>query len=112
MASLFPMAIRPLSRDDWNDYSDAFSDKIEAGQVKRATVRLLSSDDGDQPLATDAALHGLTYDPKDNLLEIQMEGLDHLAMKPKEIRVDEDADTLTQFEVVREDGDKEIVEFG
>ena len=105
------MSIRPLPRAEWRSYFDAFSkDKAEAGRVEYASVRVLSSEDGDQPVADWAPLLGLTYDPKDDLLEVQMQGLDHLVAHPTSIFVDEEDGELARFEVAREDGSQEVVE--
>ncbi len=105
------MAIRTLPRDDWKDYFDTASSRHYAsGSTKYASVRVLSIEDGDQPLTEWAPLLGLTYEPKNHLLEIQMDGLDHLVAHPETIYVDEDGASLAKFEVVRADGAKEIVE--
>ncbi|MDT7855270.1 DUF5335 family protein [Rubrivirga sp. S365] len=104
------MATRSLDRTDWNDYFDTFSkDRIEGGDVGKAHVRVLSEENGDQVLADWLPLHGLTYDSKDDLFEVAMEGMDHLVNNPTEIHVKDDGDLLS-FEVVRKDGDREIIE--
>jgi hypothetical protein len=57
-----------------------------------------------------ARVIGLTYDPKDNLFEVALEGLDHLVYRPQEIAVGEREDGFPEFiEVTRDDGTREII---
>lgn len=105
------MAIRTLPRAEWNAYFDAFSGtKSHTGRIDYAEVRVLSLEDGVQIQARWLPLQGLTYDPKNDLLEVQMPGLDHLIGHPEAVYVDEEAGRLDRFEVVRRDGTKEIIE--
>ena len=105
------MPIRTLPRTEWNDYFDAFSDtKSDTGRVDYAEIRILSPEDGVQPQTRWLPLQGITYDPKNDLLEVLVTGLDHLIGHPDSIYVDEEAGRLNCLEVVRQDGTKEIVE--
>jgi hypothetical protein len=55
-------------------------------------------------------LRGITYDPKDDLIEVALDGLDHLIRHPKEVYVDEDVGGgLMSVAVVTADGTREIV---
>jgi hypothetical protein len=54
-------------------------------------------------------LLGITYDPKDDLIEILVEGLDHLIPKPREVWVDHDAIGLASIEVVDADDVRQII---
>lgn len=105
------MAIRTLPRAEWTAYFDAFSHtKSDTGRLDYAEIRILSAEDGVQPQARWVPLQGITYDAKDDLLEVQVTGLDHLIGHPEAIYVDEEAGRLGRFEIVRRDGTKEIVE--
>lgn len=105
------MAIRTLPRAQWNDYFDAFSGtKSNTGRIDYAEIRILSPEDGVQPQTSWLPLQGLTYDPKDDLLEVIVTGLDHLIGHPETIYLDEEEGHLDRFEVVRRDGTKEIIE--
>ncbi|HLT47264.1 MAG TPA: DUF5335 family protein [Rubricoccaceae bacterium] len=105
------MAIRPLPRAAWNDYFDAFSKKKDdTGRVDYAEIRVFSPEDGAQPETRWLPLLGLTYDPKDDLLDVAVEGLDHLVGHPEAIYVDEAHGRLDRFEVVRRDGTREVIE--
>lgn len=105
------MAIRTLPRAEWHDYFDAFSHtKADVGRIDYAEIRVLLPEDGVQPQTQWLPLQGIVYDPKDDLLEILVSGLDHLAGHPEMIYVDEDGGRLDRMEIVRRDGIKEIVE--
>lgn len=105
------MAIRTLPHAEWNDYFDAFSRKKgDSGRVDYAEIRVFSPEDGAQPETRWLPLQGLTYDPKDDLLDIAVTDLDHLVGHPEAIFVDEVQGRLDRFEVVRRDGTREIVE--
>lgn len=105
------MAIRTLPRDEWNDYFDDFSkSKGNTGRIDYAEIRVFSPEDGIQPETRWLPLQGLTYDPKNDLLDIAVTGLDHLVAHPQQIYVDETQGRLDRFEVVRPDGTHEVVE--
>jgi hypothetical protein len=105
------MATRLLPRAEWNDYFDAFSKtKADAGRIDYAEIRVFSPEDGAQPETRWLPLQGLTYDPKDDVLDIAVTGLDHLVGQPKAIWVDEAGGRLDRFEVVRRDGTREVIE--
>jgi hypothetical protein len=72
-------------------------------------VEVLSMDWGDQFEAEGAHVFGITYDPKENALEFELEGGDHRIEKPKEVWTAEGIDGFVKaIEVVREDGTKEV----
>ena len=54
-------------------------------------------------------LLGITYDSKDDLLEIALEGLDHLINKPLAISVDDDPEGLIGMEIVDSEGRRHIL---
>ena len=54
-------------------------------------------------------LLGISSDSKDDLLEIALEGLDHLINKPLAISVDDGPDGLTGMEIVDAEGRRQIL---
>jgi hypothetical protein len=72
-------------------------------------VEILSPESGDQFAAEGAHLYGITYDPKDNSLEFEIEGADHRVMKPKEVWTAEEFDGFVKaIEIVKDDGTREV----
>ena len=105
------MAIRTLPRNEWGPYFDRFSKtKDKAGRIDYTEIRVFSSEFGAQRETSWVPLQGVTYDPRGDLLEIVVPGLDHMVTHPVEIHVDEAGDVLERFEVIRDDGTREIVE--
>jgi hypothetical protein len=54
-------------------------------------------------------MHGLAYDPRDDILEVALEGLDHLIPSPREIYVDDGGELLASVEIVDATGNKQIL---
>ena len=78
-------------------------------EAKVAEVEVASLDLGDQTQAEWLPLIGITYDPRDDAVEIALDGLDHMIRKPREIYLDDGAAGLTSLEIVDVDGVRQIV---
>jgi Family of unknown function (DUF5335) len=101
------MAIRKLEKTEWR----SFFDRVTSGLVgKRAEIEIASLDLGSQIEAKWLLLLGIAYDRKDDVLEIALDGLDHLITKPKEIYIDEGVGGLASLRVVDRDGVSQIVQ--
>ena len=77
----------------------------------RAEVEVASLRLGDQVEAEWLPLLGIAYDSKDDIVEVALEGLDHLIPSPREIYVDDDPLGLWTFEIVNADDVREIIRF-
>jgi hypothetical protein len=77
-------------------------------KAAKAELEVASMNLGDQIETEWIPFFGITYDPKDDLVEFVLEGLDHLIRSPKQIFVDEGADGLTSVEIVDSDDVKHI----
>ena len=75
----------------------------------RAEIEVASLTLGDQIEAEWLPLLGITYDPKDDVLEIALDGLDHLIPRPQELYADTGAGALLSFEVIDGDGASQII---
>jgi hypothetical protein len=91
------MTVRKLEKAEWHSYFDRMSNALLG---KRAEIEVVSLDLGDQIEAEWVPMLGTVYDPKDNMLEIALDGLDHRISEPQEIYVDEGAGGLIRFEAV------------
>jgi hypothetical protein len=101
------MASRKLEKSEWSKYFDVVS-TISVGM--RAEIEIASLSLGDQIEAEWLPLLGIVYDPKDDAVEIIMEGVEHLIHKPREIYVDEGPAGLQSLLVVDADGAEHIVQ--
>ena len=100
------MTVRKLDKTQWRPFFDGFSKLLEG---KRAEIEVASLSLGDQVEAEWLPLIGIAYDPKDDLVEVALEGLDHLIHHPREIYVDDDVGGLVAIEVVTTDDEREIL---
>lgn len=97
---------RKLEKSEWRVYFDRMAKGLGG---KRAEVDVASLGLGDQVAARWVPLIGIVYDHKDDLVEVALEGLDHMIWKPRVIYVEDEAGELTSLEVVDADGTRQIV---
>lgn len=97
---------RKLERAEWRPFLDRVSKGL-AG--KQAEIKVASLDLGDQLQAGWVSLIGLVYDPKDDIVEVAIEGLDHMIHEPRELYVEEEDGQLSSLEVVDADGGRQII---
>jgi hypothetical protein len=100
------MATRKLKKTEWRTFLDRISKALEA---KQAEIEVVSLALGDQVQAKWLPLFGLVYDSNDDVVEVALEGLDHMIRKPREIYVDDWVGGLTSLEIIDADGVKQIV---
>jgi hypothetical protein len=100
------MTIRKLEKLEWRPFFDAMSKILEA---KVAEVEVASLHLGDQTQAEWLPLIGITYDLRDDAMEIALDGIDHMIRKPREIYLDDGGAGLTSLEIVDADGVRQIV---
>jgi hypothetical protein len=100
------MRTKKLETAEWKAYFDRIS-KALGGRLAEIEVASLSL--GHQVEANWLPLIGIAYDPKDDILEIALQELDHMIAKPREIAVDEAPNGLTSVEITDSDGIRQIV---
>ena len=76
------MAVQKIDKGDWRAFFDWLSQSLLGA---RAEIEVASLDLGDQIEAEWLPLLGITYDDKDDLLEVALDGLDHLIYGPREV---------------------------
>jgi hypothetical protein len=102
------MSIRKLERKDWGPFLDYLSKLCEGRQAEIGAESLAL---GDQVEARWLPLIGITFDPKDDLIEFALEGLDHLIHWPREVYIDEGNESITSLEIIDADGVRQIAKF-
>jgi hypothetical protein len=102
----FLMTIRKLEKPEWRPFLDVVSQLLEA---KEAEIEVASLNLGNQVLAEWLPLRGITYDPKDDIVEVLLDEVDHMIHGPREIYVDNGAGALRSIEIVDAGGAKQIV---
>jgi hypothetical protein len=102
------MTARKLDKQQWSKFLNGVTRMLEG---KRAEVKVASLRLGDQVEAEWLPLLGIAYDSKDDIVEVALEGLDHLIPRPREIYVDDDPLGPWTFEIVNADDVREIIRF-
>jgi hypothetical protein len=98
------MSTSQLNKSEWRIYFDRVSKAI---RDERAEIEVNSMALGSQIAASWLPLHGITYDPKSDVLEVVLEGLDHIVHAPVSIHVEQEGDALTSMQV--SDGDTQQI---
>lgn len=98
--------IKLIPRDRWTEYFDSLSKRFfrDDEPVKVATIAVTSRLAGDRTGVHGARVIGITYDRHDNVLDVALDGVDHLVYRPTEIRVIEDADGFVRELMVKHKG--------
>ena len=97
---------KKLEKSQWRAYFDRVSKALIG---KRAEIEVASLKLGDQIAAEWLPLLGITYDPKNDVIEIALDGVDHLIHKPREVYVEEKGLELSSLEVIDAEGSRQIV---
>ncbi len=100
------MAINALDKAEWQSFFDRVSKQI-AGRPVQIEVAGLAL--GDQIEAEYLPMSGITYDPKDNVIEVASEVVDHLIHSPKQVFVDLGGDGLHSVEVIDTEDNRQII---
>lgn len=100
------MTLQRLEKMQWQRFCDLVSKGIEG---KRAEIEIASLETGVQEEARWLPLMGLAYDPNDDIIEILLDGLDHLVVHPRELYVEFGKSGLETMGIVDEHSAWQIV---
>lgn len=101
-----------INKDDWQSYFDTFAKRyLKDDQPEYADIKIYTDHTGVQSETTWQILEGITYDEKDDLLNIKVENLNHMILNPREIYVEEaDEGWINSVEIIDQDNTKTIIE--
>lgn len=106
------MALRKIEKLEWRPFCDALTKTLTG---KRVEIEVAGLAIGDQIQAEWLPLIGITYDAKDDLIEIALEGgdpretVDHMIHRPKEMYMDSGADGLISLAIIDDEGTRQII---
>jgi hypothetical protein len=100
------MTTRQLHKKEWRAYLDFLSKFLEG---KNAEIEIASLSLGEQVVAEWLPFLGISYDAKDDLIEVGLEGIDHLIDRPREIYIEDGAGELISIEIVDTEGVRQVV---
>jgi hypothetical protein len=104
----FPMSASTLPKSEWSGFFASLSRTL---QGKQAEIEVLSLQLGDEIEAEWLPLLGIAYDPKNDLVEVSLQDVDHMIRKPKDIYVDTGPVGLLTIEVTSADETRQIIKF-
>ena len=106
------MGIKKIEKSAWGAYFDAFSRQFRGTRrTDYAEIRVFSKELGAHKETSWLPLVGITYDRKDDLLEVAVENMDHLIYHPDQIYVDEaGVGVIKSLQIIRKDGTREVIE--
>ena len=100
------MTTEKLEKGSWHAYFDGLAKVLEG---KEAQIDVNALDIGAQVEAEFTPLLGIVYDPRNEILEVLVEGLDHSIANVREIFVDHDGMNLNSVSVFDADGVQQII---
>ena len=95
-----------LPRSEWRGFFDRMSKALVG---KWAEIEVNSLDLGSQVVAEWVPLLGITYDSRDDLLDIALDRANHLIRHPREIVVEESADGLASVAALDDAGTRQVI---
>ncbi|HET6389826.1 DUF5335 family protein [Hyphomicrobium sp.] len=93
---------------EWRVTLDNVSKSL-SGQ--RAEVEIASLSLGDQIAAEWLPVLGITYDSGDDIVEVALEGVDHIISRPRELHLQLTDGHVAAIEIIDGDGIQHIVKF-
>jgi hypothetical protein len=100
------MISRKVEKNEWKPLFDFLSKLLEG---KHAEIDVASLDLGDQVEVEWLPVIGFVYDPKNDIVEIALEGVDHLIYGPREIYFAEEAGKFLGVDILDAKGVHQIV---
>jgi len=98
--------LRTVPKSEWRQFFDRMSKALLG---KWAEIEVASPDIGDQIVVERVPMLGVTYDSRDDLLDVALDRTDHLVYHPQEIVVEESAEGLASIALTAADGTRQVV---
>jgi hypothetical protein len=96
-----------VPQTEWRQFFDQMSKALLG---KRAEIEVAALDLGDQIAAEWIPMIGITYDSRDDLLDVALDRYDHLILHPRKVVVDwADDGALARVAVVDAEGETQVV---
>jgi hypothetical protein len=100
------MTLTQLAKPQWQSYFDRVAKTLGAKLVQ---VEVTGLGLGDQVQVDWLPLIGISYDSRNDILAIAVEGVEHNIQHPKQIHVEQDVETLYSIQAVDAEGDHHIL---
>jgi hypothetical protein len=100
------MATRKIEKAQWRDFMDRLTHELVGRQ---AEVEVASLGLGARVEAEWLSLFGFNYDPRADVIEVALDGIDHMIHQPREVWAEIGVPGLAALEIVGPDDTKHIV---
>ncbi len=100
------MTTEVLTSERWQPFFDRISKSLTGRPVR---VEITSLAIGHQVEADSMALLGLTYEPKNDVIELALEGLHHVIRCPLQVFVEHQGTQVLSIEIVDAAGERQII---
>jgi hypothetical protein len=100
------MSTRKIEIKEWQRYFDRLSKTLSSSVAK---MEVLDSDLGDQTAFDWKPISGISYDPRDQELDVILDELDHRILRPAQIFVQEEGNEVSSIEVIDARNQKQIL---
>jgi hypothetical protein len=94
-----------IEKSKWAAYCERVSEALQGP----AEIEVVSLDLGNQVEADWLPLIGISYDPKDDIIDIALQGVGHIIRHPRELRADGEFAELSALEITDKDGVQHLV---
>jgi hypothetical protein len=95
-----------IDKSDWALYCERLSEVLEA---TNAEIEVASLELGDQIETDWLPFHGISYDEEDDIIDIELEGVDHIINHPQALTTDENFSGLLSIQIKDADGVQHFV---
>jgi hypothetical protein len=102
------METRALEKQDWQKMLDHLS---KIGKDRNITIEVAGEGIGAQSEAEDVALVGMSYGPKDNIVYIIAEDIEHNISNPARIELAQNGGDISAVAVLDESGTRHLLRF-
>jgi hypothetical protein len=102
------MTVQRIEQRNWGSFLATFSETLVG---KSAEIEVASLELGDQLMAEWSPHLGMSYDPKDDLIMVMVDGLDHMISSPRELCVDADVGRMIGLEIIDGENRRQILKF-
>jgi hypothetical protein len=99
-------SLRSIPKTEWPSFFDRLSHALLG---KWAEIEVASMDLGDNVIDEWVPMIGITYDSRDDMLDVALDRANHLIRFPKDILVEEDESGLKSVAVLDNAGARQII---
>ena len=96
-----------INKTEWERYCARVSDALAASE---AEVEISSPNLGAQAETDWLPFIGITYDPNDDIIDIALEGVDHIIEHPRALSIDGGVGSLAVLEITDQDGTHHLLQ--